>query len=34
MGGVSDARTLILKDGNEVPVARGRIPDVRKWLAK
>lgn len=34
MGGSSEARTLILTDETEVPVARGRIADVRKWLAK
>ena len=32
IGGKSGAKTLVLKDGTSVPIARARVVDVRAWL--
>lgn len=32
LGGTGAAKTLKLTDGTEVPIARSRVADVRKWL--
>ena len=32
LGGKSGAKTLVLKDGTNIPIARARVADVKAWL--